>query len=235
MSDWNKIGIIGAMGEEVSELIALMEHTEASTRAGMEFYEGTINGKDVVVVQSGIGKVNMAMCAQILADCYAVDCLINTGVAGALDARLRVGDIVIARDAVQHDMDVTALGDPLGQVPRMDVWAFPADEKLAEIAYAVNKKVNPDVAAYMGRVVSGDQFIGDPVKKEALIRNFDGTCCEMEGAAMAQTAYRNEIPCLILRAISDQADGGAQVSYETFLGAAVANLMRVLREMLIEM
>lgn len=231
----NKIGIIGAMGEEVSELIALMENKTESTRAGMTFYEGTITGKDVIVVQSGIGKVNMAMCAQILADLYGADCLINTGVAGALDPRLTVGDIVIAEDTVQHDMDATAFGDPLGQVPRMDTWAFPADKELAALAFAVNEKVNPGVHAYMGRVVSGDQFIGDGAKKADLVKNFNGTCCEMEGAAMAQVAYRNALPCLILRAISDQADGNALVSYETFLGEAVANLVRLLRQMLLEM
>lgn len=227
-----KIGIIGAMGEEVSELIASMEHIEKKERAGMLFCAGELSGKEVVVVQSGIGKVNMAMCAQILADLYEVDCLINTGVAGALDARLTVGDVVVAADTVQHDMDATAFGDPLGQVPRMDTWAFPCDAALADLAMRTNARVNPAIHTYLGRVVSGDQFIGDAEKKDFLVKQFDGTCCEMEGAAMAQTAYRNAIPCLILRAISDQADGNALVSYETFLAAAVANLVRLLREML---
>ena len=221
-------GIIGAVGEEVVKLIACMDADQITVKAGMEFHTGRICGTEVTVVQSGIGKVNMAMCAQILIDVFGADTLINTGVAGALAEGLETGDVVIGTDAVQHDMDCTGCGDPLGQVPRMDIWAFPTDRALNERAQELNRQVNPDIHTYMGRIVSGDQFISDGAKKEALIRDFKGSCCEMEGAAMAQTAYRNGVPCLILRAISDNADGSAAVAYETFLGAAVDNLVRLL-------
>ena len=140
------IGIIGAMEEEVRELIADMQECEMKEKASMKFYKGKLYGKDAVVVQSGIGKVNAAICTQILADCYHVDELINTGVAGSLDAEINIGDIVISTDAVHHDMDVSALGDPVGQVPRMDVFAFPADKELAEKAMQANKKANPETA-----------------------------------------------------------------------------------------
>ena len=163
------IGIIGAMEEEVRELIADMQECEMNEKASMKFYKGKLYGKDAVVVQSGIGKVNAAICTQILADCYHVDEVINTGVAGSLDAEINIGDIVISTDAVHHDMDVSALGDPVGQVPRMDVFAFPADKELAEKAMQANKKANPEIRTFMGRVASGDQFIS---KKEGTQEEF---------------------------------------------------------------
>ena len=134
------VGIIGAMEEEVRELIEDMTECEMQERASMKFYKGMLYGKEAVVVQSGIGKVNAAICTQILADFYQVDQLINTGVAGSLDAEINIGDIVVSTDAVEHDMDVSALGDPVGQVPRMDVFAFPADKELVRKAVEANKK-----------------------------------------------------------------------------------------------
>ena len=221
------IGIIGAMEEEVRELIADMQECEMNEKASMKFYKGKLYGKDAVVVQSGIGKVNAAICTQILADCYHVDELINTGVAGSLDAEINIGDIVISTDAVHHDMDVSALGDPVGQVPRMDVFAFPADKELAEKAIQANKKANPEIRTFMGRVASGDQFISDNKKKHYLINEFDGYCAEMEGAAMAQAAHLNQIPFIILRAISDKADQEAAGSYEEFEKAAIKHIVRL--------
>ncbi len=124
------VGIIGAMEEEVRELIEDMTECEMQEKASMKFYKGQLYGKEAVVVQSGIGKVNAGICTQILADFYQVDQLINTGIAGSLKAEINIGDIVVSTDAIQHDMDVSALGDPVGQVPRMDVFAFPADKEL---------------------------------------------------------------------------------------------------------
>ena len=219
------IGIIGAMEEEVRELIADMQECEMNEKASMKFYKGKLYGKDAVVVQSGIGKVNAAICTQILADCYHVDELINTGVAGSLDAEINIGDIVISTDAVHHDMDVSALGDPVGQVPRMDVFAFPADKELAEKAMQANKKANPEIRTFMGRVASGDQFIS---KKE----DFQAKCTEMEGAAIAHGAYLNHIPYVIIRAISDKADGTAQVDYPTFEKQAITHSVNLMRELL---
>ena len=222
------IGIIGAMEEEVRELIADMQECEMNEKASMKFY----NGKDAVVVQSGIGKVNAAICTQILADCYHVDEVINTGVAGSLDAEINIGDIVISTDAVHHDMDVSALGDPVGQVPRMDVFAFPADKELAEKAMQANKKANPEIRTFMGRVASGDQFISKKEVKDRIVENFQAKCTEMEGAAIAHGAYLNHIPYVIIRAISDKADGTAQVDYPTFEKQAITHSVNLMRELL---
>ena len=183
-------------------------------------------------MQCGIGKVNAAICTQILADCYHVDELINTGVAGSLDAEINIGDIVISTDAVHHDMDVSALGDPVGQVPRMDVFAFPADKELAEKAMQANKKANPEIRTFMGRVASGDQFISKKEVKDRIVENFQAKCTEMEGAAIAHGAYLNHIPYVIIRAISDKADGTAQVDYPTFEKQAITHSVNLMRELL---
>ena len=223
------IGIIGAMEEEVSQLIEAMENKEKVTCAGMDFYSGTLKGKDAVVVQSGIGKVNMALCTQILADKFDVEAVINTGVAGSLDADINIGDIVISTDAVQHDMDVSMLGDPVGQIPRMDTFSFPADEKLVKLAVEVNKEVNPDIQTFTGRVLSGDQFISGKEKKEYLVKTFDGKCAEMEGAAMAQTAYLNKVSYVIIRAISDKADNSATMDYPEFVKMAITHYVGLVK------
>ena len=192
------IGIIGAMEEEVSQLIEAMENKEKVTCAGMDFYSGTLKGKDAVVVQSGIGKVNMALCTQILADKFDVEAVINTGVAGGLYKDIEIGDIVISKDAVQHDVDATVFGYKVGEIPRMDTSYFEADKDLIELAKKTCEEVNPDINCYVGRVVSGDQFISDNDKKHYLINEFDGYCAEMEGAAMAQAAHLNQIPFIVL-------------------------------------
>lgn len=223
------IGIIGAMQEEVCELIADMESCEMKEIASMKFYKGVLYGKDAVVVQSGIGKVNAGICTQILASTYQVDRVINTGVAGSLDADINIGDIVISTDAVQHDMDVSMLGDPVGQIPRMDTFSFPADEKLVKMAVEVNKEVNPDIQTFTGRVLSGDQFISGKEKKEYLVKTFDGKCAEMEGAAMAQTAYLNKVSYVIIRAISDKADNSATMDYPEFVKMAITHYVGLVK------
>ena len=228
----NMLGIIGAMDQEVSILKEKMEVKKIDRKASMEFHVGTLKGKDVVIVKCGVGKVNAAVCTQILADCYHVDELINTGVAGSLDAEINIGDIVISTDAVHHDMDVSALGDPVGQVPRMDVFAFPADKELAEKAMQANKKANPEIRTFMGRVASGDQFISKKEVKDRIVENFQAKCTEMEGAAIAHGAYLNHIPYVIIRAISDKADGTAQVDYPTFEKQAITHSVNLMRELL---
>ena len=183
------VGIIGAMEEEVAHLKEAMQVEEIVERAAMTFVKGKLDGKDVVVVRSGIGKVNAGICAQILVDIFGVDMLTNTGVAGSLDAAIDIGDIVISTDALQHDMDVSALGDPVGQIPRLDTFSFPADERLVQLASAANEEANPDIHTFTGRVVSGDQFVSDGAVKERLVNLFQAKCTEMEGAAIAQAAY----------------------------------------------
>ena len=223
------VGIIGAMEEEVSKLIEDMKECEVQEKASMKFYKGQLYGKEAVVVQSGIGKVNAGICTQILTDFYQVDQLINTGVAGSLDAEINIGDVVISTDAIEHDMDVSALGDPVGQVPRMDVFAFPADKELVRKAVEANKKANSDIRTFTGRVASGDQFISEKEVKERIVNNFGAKCAEMEGAAIAQTAYLNRIPFVIIRAISDKADDSATMDYPTFEKQAVEHSVRLTR------
>lgn len=212
----NKIGIIGAMELEVETLKAKLSGERITTRASMDFHEGTLNGTPVVVVRCGIGKVNAALCVQILADLFQVTHIINTGVAGSLNAQLDIGDILISRDAVHHDMDVSPLGYEPGQVPQLDTFAFPADQHMMEEAKAACERVCGDIHALYGRVVSGDQFISSAEVKERLISMFHGDCAEMEGASIAHGAYLNGIPFVIIRAISDKADGSAEMDYPTF-------------------
>ena len=228
----NRIGIIGAMEEEVAILKDNMKIEKKLTRASMEFCAGTLGGREVVVVRSGIGKVNAGICTQILADVFEVDAVINTGIAGSLDARIDIGDIVISTDALHHDMDAVNFGYPLGQIPRMDTLAFPADEKMIEAAKKACEEVNPEINTWTGTVVTGDQFIADKAVKERITQNFNGCCTEMEGAAIAQAAYLNKIPFVILRAISDKADDSATMDYPTFEKKAIEHSVRLVMRMM---
>lgn len=228
----NKIGIIGAMEEEVAILKKNMTDVFEKEIASMLFSEGKLCGKDVVVVRSGIGKVNMAVCTQILVSVYNVDALINTGVAGSLKNEINIGDIVLSTDAIQHDMDATGFGYKLGEIPRMETSIFKADEKLIDIAKKACETVNTDIEVFLGRIVSGDQFISDIKKKQELFKNFNGYCTEMEGASMAQVAYLNKIPFLVIRAISDKADNSAEMSYNEFEHKAIEHTVKLLEELL---
>lgn len=228
------IGIIGAMEDEVAQLKKSMEIEETTEGASLSFCRGKLSGREVVVVRSGIGKVNAAICTQILVDQFHVDVIINTGIAGSLDAEIDIGDIVISTDAVEHDMDASIFGDPIGQIPQMDTFSFPADESLVKLAKEVNEKANPDVHTWIGRVVSGDQFVSSGEKKEQLIRVFDAKCTEMEGAAIAHAAYLNKISCVIIRAISDKADNSAVVDYPAFEAAAIRHSVRLIEALVPE-
>ena len=193
-----------------------MNVTRVVKKANMEFNEGTLDGANVVIVRSGIGKVNAALCVQILADVFEVTHIINTGVAGSLNAKLDIGDILISKTAVHHDVDATNFGYPLGEVPQLGIKEFEADEKMIALAEKTCGQVLPELHTLVGKVASGDQFIADKAVKERIIQNFAGDCCEMEGASIAHGAYLNKIPFVILRAISDKADDSAQMDYPTF-------------------
>lgn len=184
------------------------------------------------MVKCGIGKVNAAMCTQILADRYNVDAVINTGVAGSLNNDIDICDIVISTVAQEHDMDVTALGYEKGIIPDMDVSIFEADRKLVELTKKSAKEAGLDVKVFEGKVVSGDQFISTHEKKKSLKNSFGGDCAEMEGAAIAHVASLNNIPFLVIRAISDKADGGAHMDYPTFEKKAAANSILLLNEII---
>ena len=226
------IGIIGAMEEEVAILKEKMEDVRIIKKASMDFYEGILAGKKVVVVRSGIGKVNAGICAQILADVFSVDAIINTGIAGSLNKNINIGDIVLSTDVVQHDMDATGFGYRKGQIPQMPVFFFNADDNLRRLAAEVCKEVNPDIQVFKGRIASGDQFVCDQDVKNRIVSEFSAYATEMEGAAIGQAAYLNEIPFLVVRAISDKADGSAQMDYSEFEKAAVDHSVRLTLNML---
>lgn len=227
-----RIGIIGAMDLEVEHLKGEMQISRIVDKAGMEFYTGTLKGVDVVIVRSGIGKVNAGLCAQILADVFQVTHIINTGVAGSLNAKLDIGDILISRDALYHDVDVRIFGYQLGEVPQMGCREFKADKAMIEAAVSSCKEVNPDIHVEVGRILSGDQFISDKAKKETLIADFQGDCTEMEGAAIAHSAYLNKIPFVIIRAISDKTDDSAEMDYPTFEREAAKHSAKLVEHMI---
>ena len=157
--------------------------------------------------------------------------IINTGIAGSLRNEINIGDIVLSKDALQHDMDATGFGYKLGQIPQMDHSVFEGDNRMIELAKECCKEVVPEIGVHVGRVVSGDQFISDKAKKAWLIKTFEGYCTEMEGAAIAQTAELNHVPFLIIRAISDKADDSAIVSYEEFEEKAIENSVKLVKEL----
>ena len=222
----NKLGIIGAMQVEVEALVAKLENKTEHKQGWITFYEGVLEGLDVVIVQCGVGKVNAAMCAQSLIDRFAVTHLVNTGIAGSLNAQLDIGDLVISRDAMYHDFDCVHFVYEMGRVPGMDVVAFPADETMIRLALTAAEAVHPGHAK-TGRIASGDLFVAEKTVKNAIIAKTGALCTEMEGAAIAHTAYRNGIPFVIIRAISDKADNSAEMDYPAFEAIAADRCARV--------
>ena len=222
------IGIIGAMDEEVEKLKADITDAVTEVHNGLSFVTGQLNGQDVTVVRSGIGKVNAGACTAVLIDRFAVDCVINTGIAGSLDAHINIGDIVLSEDAVQYDMDATNFGYQLGEIPRVGTMAFHADDRLIAAAEEENRRVNPEIRTFIGRVCSGDKFVSDSDTKNWIIKHFQGRCCEMEGAAVGQVCYVNQVPFCVLRAISDSADGSSHMDYPVFAQMAAEQSVRLL-------
>lgn len=226
------VGIIGAMDVEVSALKEAAKITKTTTIADMEFCEGTLHGKHAVIVKCGMGKVNAGICAQTLIQTFGCTKIINTGVAGSLDNRIDIGDIVVSVDAVQHDYDVAFLGFQKGEIPYTGLYAFPADEALRASAVRAVGEAAPDRQVFEGRVCSGDQFISTKEQKERIISDFGGMCCEMEGAAIAQVCYLNHTPFVIVRAISDKPDETEFVDYTVFEAEAAVTCASVTLHMI---
>lgn len=218
-----RLGIIGAMDEEIEILKNHMDIEETVEIASMSFFKGKVEDKEVILVRCGIGKVNAAVCTQILASNFKVTHIINTGVAGAVHEDLNVGDIVISADVLQHDFDATGFGYKLGEIPRMDTYIFKADQRLVEIVYDASKDEAIKHKTMIGRILSGDVFVACPDKKNHLWENFEGFCTEMEGASIGHTSYLNNIPFVIIRAISDKADGTAHTNFNEFVLEAARN------------
>lgn len=227
----NIIGIICAMEEELAPLKKLMTLQEKKTKASMDFYQGTLQEVESVMVVSGIGKVNAAVCAQILCDDYKVTHLINVGVAGGVKEDIQPMDVVVATTLIQHDMDVTAFGLPRGDIPRMETSHFKADAQLSAWALEASR-INTSYETHEGVIVSGDQFIHSKDKVMDLLATFDASACEMEGASIAQVAHLNGLPFAVIRAISDNANTGAGMDYEKFKDLAVENTVSLLLHIL---
>lgn len=229
----NKIGIIGAMEIEVETLKSHMQITNTLEKASMTFLEGALNDIPIVIVRSGVGKVNAGICVQILADVFDVTHVINTGIAGSLNAAIDIGDIVVSTDALYHDVDATGFGYPIGEVPQLGTLSFPADAAMIAQAKASCETVNPEIHVFEGRIVSGDQFISSPQTKDNILKNFPDSCCtEMEGAAIAHAAWLNHIPFVIIRAISDKADDSAHMDYPTFEKKAAEHSAKLVEHMI---
>lgn len=225
------IGIIAAMAEELEILLTDLTLEEKKEKANMTFHKGKLYGKDVVAVVCGIGKVNSAICTQILASEYNVDKVINVGVAGGIGKEIYPGDIVVAENLVQHDMDTTAFGDKMGQIPRLDTFDFKCDKELVALAKKACEAI-PELNSFTGRIASGDQFIANLEKIQWLDKEFGAISCEMEGASIAQVCYLNSTPFVVIRSISDNANNGAHMDYQKFIPVAVKNSTRIIKQML---
>lgn len=227
---FSRVGIIGAMAEEIELLHEYVEKSSTFVKAGITYVEGTLHGREVVFCRSGVGKVNAAVCTQVLIDA-GVDCVLFTGVAGALDPDLNIGDIVISNSCQQHDMDCSPLGFARGQIPFQEISEFPADPWLVELAYNACNLLFPG-RSMKGKILSGDQFIASREVVRQLHEELNGTCTEMEGAALAQVCVMNDIPYVVIRSMSDKADGSAHVNFAEFTALASVNSHRIIDEMI---
>ena len=223
------VGIIGAMQEEVDLLITDLSDVKEYPIANLIFFKGKLNSKEVVVVKSGAGKVNAAICTQVLIDKFSVSKVIFTGVAGALNKSLKIFDVVISRETLQHDLDASSLGYARGQIPFSNLKNIKASEELVKLALNCAKELK--INAILGLILTGDQFISDSKVNSDLIKCFGGDCVDMESAAVAYTCFVNEIPHVIVRSISDNADGSAHKSFAEFLLVAAENSKKLVEKM----
>jgi len=231
MSLNRRVGIIGAMEEEVAILLDEMAVTRELKKASMVYHEGVYRGKNIVVVTSGIGKVNAALCTQILIDSFDVSCIINIGIAGGLHDKVLPGDVVVADNLVQHDMDTTFFGADLGQIPRLETFDFKCEPTLTQLAVDSARKIDK-INVYAGRIVSGDQFIHVAEMLKGLHDTFGAYACEMEGAAIGQACYLNDMPFVVIRSISDNSITGNHMDYETFADMAIEHSVFILKDMI---
>lgn len=221
------IGIIGAMPVEVDKFKSQMLGVSTETISGTEFVCGTLWGHPAVVAVSGVGKVNATICAQAMIMRYEPRFIINSGVAGGLDSELNICDTVIATSVIQHDMDTSPLGDPIGFISGIGVVDIPADTELSEKLHQAALKNG--IHSILGKIVSGDQFINSREKKDFLKKTFAASACEMESAAIGHVCFKNEVPFAILRSISDNADDSSHLSYTEFVEIAADNLEKVMK------
>lgn len=227
------IGIIGAMALETESIICKLKNKETETVSGVTFAKGDWDGHEVVVATSGVGKVFAALCAEAMILRYQPDCIINTGVAGALAPELHLLNVVIGEDVVQHDMDTSPIGDPVGLISGINKIELPADARLN--AAFEKAAADLEIPTLRGRVASGDQFIADDAKRTYIRDTFGAACCEMEGAAIGQVCYVNETPFAVLRAISDGAADDAKMDFPAFAAKAAEQSIKILKKGLEEL
>lgn len=225
------VGIIGAMDEEIEQYLNGMEIDDQINIAGVDYHRGKLAQKDVVVCKSGVGKVNAAITCQIMIDHFKPNYIVFTGVAGAVDPELDIGDIVVSSEAQYHDMDASALGFKRGEIPFADVSVFKADAYLVNLAYQASLE-NTEGKSVTGKILSGDQFIADRDRVHELYTFFKGSCTEMEGAAVAHVCYKHRVPFVIVRSMSDRADGKAHVNFAEFTKMAAERSYQIVQRMM---
>ncbi len=226
-----KTGIIGAMDIEVSELIESMENIKKETISSITYYEGTLQGKSVVVAKCGVGKVHAAVCAQTMILKYNPTVIINTGVAGSLSSKLDIADLVISDSVVQHDFDTSGIGDPVGLISGVNLINIPCSRKLVEQIEKSAKTIE-GTNVIVGTIASGDQFICSPDKRDYIVKHFNALCTEMEGAAIGHVCYLNNVDFCIVRAISDKADGSAHMDFPAFVQIAAKKSTKLIHTFL---
>lgn len=225
------IGIIGAMDIEVQALKELMDEPKIETISTVDYYSGKINGMDVVVAVAGVGKVNAAVCTQTMILTYHPEYIINVGVAGGLAPELGIGDIAVAENVVEHDMDTTPIGDVPGYISGLNIVRIPCDKWLSQKMIDAASKLE-NVKILTGTIASGDQFISMDDERKKIVDNFGAIAAEMEGASIGHVCYMNGVHFGVLRAISDGANSDSAMDYPTFAKMAAANSIKIICEML---
>lgn len=225
-----KIGIIGAMSCETDALKKMLTDMKKETVSGVEYCCGRLLDRDVVVATCGIGKVFAAICAQTMILRYSPDLIINTGVAGTLTERLSVCDVAVSLDVVQHDMDTSAIGDPVGLISGINIVNIPADKDLCKAVLVAASALG--LNAISGTIASGDIFVAEEARKNYIREKFGAIACEMEGASIGHVCYVNSVPFTVIRAISDGGDEDAAMSYDKFMVIAAQNSVKLVCEII---
>ncbi len=227
------IGIICAMAVEVEGLKALMENRQDIKYADMTFTKGTLGNSDVVAVECGVGKVNAAMCAQAMIDKFSPDAVINSGVAGSLSDEVTLCDMVVGTEVLQHDMNASALGDPVGEITFPDEHRtfFPCDEEISEKLFSICENIDGS-NTFKGRIASGDIFVSRRSKREIINRRFEALACEMEGGAVGHVCFRNKVPFCVFRVISDDLTNNKGMDFKEFCDAASEKSIKAVTELI---
>ncbi|MDR2615601.1 MAG: 5'-methylthioadenosine/adenosylhomocysteine nucleosidase [Oscillospiraceae bacterium] len=228
----NIVGIIGAMDAEIASLKNELENPRNKTVMGIEFVSGKLEGRDVVVAKCGMGKVQAAMCATIMINDFNAAKLINTGVGGAVYQKLLIGDVVVSSDTCLHDVDLTAIGEPLGKLPNLNTVNFPADKVLIGLAVSAGENVLREHNVHVGVIATGDQFIASKAKKDFIRDNFGAYAADMEGGAIGEVCHLNKIPYVVIRAVSDNADEAAGGDFMFSVDETAQSSAAIVREML---